>query len=578
MVISKKNANFTVQFIKSQTNKLTEMEVQQIPIGRVKPSPMNPRKTFDEGGLQELADNIMQQGLLQPITVRPLKSTGTDPFADCEYEIVCGERRYRALLIIAQGKDDYKVPCIVRNLTDDEAFDAMITENLQRLDVDPIEEAFAFSQLVKRGDTTEEIALRFGKSQRFVTDRIKLNNLIPELLMKVKDGAMAISAGMIISKLDDELQRKFIERYGNYQSNITKELAVRYCNEIFQYIGNSAWAQDDRDDFDGGCGVRCADCPFNTINVGCLFYEMKAETSTARCTSKSKFLDKKLAYMMSLIDAHADDIIKAGDPLEFGKIAIVSDIASYCRDRAEAEKFIEQVKAKGYEVFKRDDVFATYSHYDPDDERVQAKLANHEVYRCLNIQSYYQGVDVEERYYELKKNMEGVDNATIVEGVTAANLAQKYEDITRKCLQDRASVLCALFRFNKDAIRNDDLTEEEMDAIVAYMLSECDWNFRQALLDHGARLPMDAYYEYAVNHPDERNKIMREWLRVQLATFSDANAVTYSTKATTTIAAQWVPDELKKVEEEHIAKLEKKTAKVAKQLDDMGYTTEGKRK
>ena len=161
------------------------MEVQQIPIGRVKPSPMNPRKTFDEGGLQELADNIMQQGLLQPITVRPLKSTGTDPFADCEYEIVCGERRYRALLIIAQGKDDYKVPCIVRNLTDDEAFDAMITENLQRLDVDPIEEAFAFSQLVKRGDTTEEIALRFGKSQRFVTDRIKLNNLIPELLMKV---------------------------------------------------------------------------------------------------------------------------------------------------------------------------------------------------------------------------------------------------------------------------------------------------------------------------------------------------------------------------------------------------------
>ena len=98
--------------------------------------------------------------------------------------------------------------------------------------------------------------------------------------MKVKDGAMAISAGMIISKLDDELQRKFIERYGNYQSNITKELAVRYCNEIFQYIGNSAWTQDDRDDFDGGCGVRCADCPFNTINVGCLFYEMKAETST----------------------------------------------------------------------------------------------------------------------------------------------------------------------------------------------------------------------------------------------------------------------------------------------------------
>lgn len=554
------------------------MEVQQIPIGRVKPSPMNPRKTFDEGGLQELADNIKQQGLLQPITVRPLKSTGTDPFADGEYEIVCGERRYRALLIIAQGNDNYQVPCIVRVMTDDEAFDAMITENLQRIDVDPVEEAFAFSQLVKRGDTTEEIALRFGKSQRFVTDRIKLNNLIPELLLKVRDGAMAISAGMIISKLDDEQQRKFVERYGNYQSNITKELAVRYCNEIFQFIGNSAWVTDDRDDFDGGCGVKCAECSLNTLNVGCLFYEMKADESTARCTDRAKFLNKKLAYMMSLIDAHADDIIKAGEPLEYGKIAVVSDIASYCRDRAEADKFIEQVKSKGYEVFNRDDVFAGYSHYDPDDERVQAKLANHEVFRCLNIQSYYQGVDVEERYYELKKDVEGVDNATIAEGVAAVNLAQKYKGITQKCLQDRAAEIAGVFRFDAKALRNDDLTEEEMDALVAYMLRDTDWEFRRALMDESARLPMDAYFEFTTDHPDERNKIMREWLRVKLAAFEDASAIKYSTKAKTAIAEQWRPDALKAIEEEHAAKLEKKTAKVAKQLDDMGYTTEGKRK
>ena len=554
------------------------MEVQQIPIGRVKPSPMNPRKTFDEGGLQELADNIKQQGLLQPITVRPLKSTGTDPFADGEYEIVCGERRYRALSIIAQGNEDYLVPCIVRVLNDDEAFDAMITENLHRLDVDPTEEAFAFSQLVKRGDTTEEIALRFGKSQRFVTDRIKLNNLIPELLLKVKDGAMAISAGMLISKLDEEQQRKFIERYGNYQSNISKELAVRYCNEIFQFIGQSAWAKDDRDDFDGGCGVRCADCPFNTLNVGCLFYEMKADESTARCTDRDKYLDKKLAYMMSLVDAHADDIIKAGEPLEFGKIAVVSDIGSYCRDRSEAEKFIGQVKAKGYEVFNRDDVFAGYSHYDPDDERLQEKLANHELFRCLNIQSYYQGVDVEERYYALKTNMEGVDNATIVEGVTAANLAQKHQEITKKCLQDRASHIAQLFYYDAKASRNDDLTEEEMDALVAYMLRDTDWEFRRDFMHESALLPMDKYYEFAINHPDERNKIMREWLRVQLARFDDAGYIRYSTKAKSTIAAQWFPDELKAVEEEYAAKLEKKTAKVAKQLDDMGYTTEGKRK
>ena len=74
-----------------------------------------------------------------------------------------------------------------REMNDEEAFDAMITENLQRKDVDPMEEAYAFSQLVKNGKTVEEVAMRFGKSIRFVNDRIKLNNLIPELMLAVKD-------------------------------------------------------------------------------------------------------------------------------------------------------------------------------------------------------------------------------------------------------------------------------------------------------------------------------------------------------------------------------------------------------
>lgn len=78
-------------------------------------------------------------------------------------------------------------------MTDDEAFDAMITENLQRKDVDPIEEAFAFSQLIEKGRTLEDIALRFGKSTRFVFDRVKLNGLIPELKARVRDGEIPIS-------------------------------------------------------------------------------------------------------------------------------------------------------------------------------------------------------------------------------------------------------------------------------------------------------------------------------------------------------------------------------------------------
>ena len=82
------------------------MEVQAIPIGHIQPSPMNPRKTFEQEDLQELAQSIKEQGLLQPITVRPINSSDTDPFAASHYEIVCGERRYRAMCMIAD--EDYR--------------------------------------------------------------------------------------------------------------------------------------------------------------------------------------------------------------------------------------------------------------------------------------------------------------------------------------------------------------------------------------------------------------------------------------------------------------------------------------
>ena len=198
------------------------MEIRKIPLSLVSPSPMNPRKTFDEDELQELADNIEKQGLLQPITVRPIADKKqfavVDGNADFhpEYEIICGERRFRAFCklsdkwremdCVAPKGETYdrfsEISAIVREMNDEEAFDAMITENLQRKDVDPIEEAFAFGQLIQKGKTAEEIAARFGKSIRFVQDRVKLNNLIPELMLAVRDDKMSISAAMIIAKLE----------------------------------------------------------------------------------------------------------------------------------------------------------------------------------------------------------------------------------------------------------------------------------------------------------------------------------------------------------------------------------------
>ena len=203
------------------------MEEIKIPLDKVSPSPMNPRKTFCDKELQELAESIEKQGLLYPIIVRPKGCVGANNEKPNEvesssdsYELICGERRYRAYRLLKAKEDEENIQrvaahrkksdrfqtirAIVREMNDDEAFDAMITENLQRVNVDPMEEAFAFAQLIQRGKTPEEVALKFGKSIRFVQDRCKLNSLIPELTLALKEDKMSIAAAMIICKLDEE--------------------------------------------------------------------------------------------------------------------------------------------------------------------------------------------------------------------------------------------------------------------------------------------------------------------------------------------------------------------------------------
>ena len=111
-----------------------ERNITLVAVANIQPSNYNPRKRFDETGLDELAESIKQQGVLQPITVRPIANTG-------RYEIVFGERRYRATVIA--GSEE--IPAIISELSDEEAQEMAVTENLQRKDVTPTEEANAYT-------------------------------------------------------------------------------------------------------------------------------------------------------------------------------------------------------------------------------------------------------------------------------------------------------------------------------------------------------------------------------------------------------------------------------------------------
>lgn len=151
---------------------------KEVPIEQLHPSPKQPRQSFDDGPLQELADSIKENGLLQPILVRRHAERSA------EYEIVAGERRWRA----AQIAKLHSVPVVIRELTDSQALEVALVENLQRQDLSPLEEAEAYKRLIDEfHNSQDDLGRAVGKSRSHVANSLRLLGLpepVKELLRK----------------------------------------------------------------------------------------------------------------------------------------------------------------------------------------------------------------------------------------------------------------------------------------------------------------------------------------------------------------------------------------------------------
>lgn len=153
-----------------------------VPVERISPNPDQPRRQFTPDALQELANSIAEKGVIQPLIVRP---KGED-----HYEIVAGERRWRA----SQMAQLHEVPVIVREFTDTEVLEVAIIENIQRADLNPVEEAMGFRQLMDRfGHTQEKLAKALGKSRSHIANLLRLLTLPDEVREMLQRGE--ISAG-----------------------------------------------------------------------------------------------------------------------------------------------------------------------------------------------------------------------------------------------------------------------------------------------------------------------------------------------------------------------------------------------
>ena len=541
------------------------LAVKNINLSLIEPSPLNPRKTIDEEGIRELADNILQHGLLQPITVRTIEADSKDPVG--HFEIVCGERRFRAFKLNLERVPGYtkKIPCIVREMSDADALDAMITENLQRKDVDPIEEAFAFGQLNKHGKSIDEIAARFGKSKRFITERIKLDSLLPELKKMVTDDKLHIGAAMHICKLTEDEQREFLERCED-KEDISKLDAIHFTDNLFMTIDRAAWNKD----FTGSCGTTCEKCPFNNDNVGCLFYEMKPHNAT--CTSRERWDKKRYSWLLNIVEENADVLVKHGEDLETGKTVVVAEPRSYYDDsNPEYKPLIARIKEMGFEVVSKDYYFESYSSYGENDERLQEKLDNNEVYRCLVVEQAWRGTEVYIRYYTFKK--QGTEESA--DEVKAMRLVSEYKENRLKSASTLASKLRDILRdMEPTELSTEPLNKTESLVMMTLILKKCSYKFRNALNIDCTYSTDPQALNYAKAHTEQVHQICRDFLREELS----STGVEYNTDmqvCQSMILKDWAKEQTEQMSTDNALKLAKKQSKIEEKLTALGYNTDG---
>lgn len=190
--------------------------VQTLPLREIEPDPDQPRKSFDEQTLAELAASIAEHGLIQPIAVRPLPAGG--------YGIVAGERRWRACRMAGLTE----APVVVKDVSEEQAMELALVENLQREDLDPVEEASGIRELMTRGDLTQaEAAQKLGKSRSALANSLRLLTLPEPVLELLKSGFITTGHAKVILGLPTpELQAEAAQLIAGQQLNVRQAEAL----------------------------------------------------------------------------------------------------------------------------------------------------------------------------------------------------------------------------------------------------------------------------------------------------------------------------------------------------------------
>jgi ParB family chromosome partitioning protein len=274
-------------------------EYRNLPLAALTESTTNPRRIFEDDALKELAESIRSQGVLSPLLVRPLNGRS--------FEIVSGARRYRA----AQMAEAATVPVRIKNLSDAEALEAQLIENLQRRDVHPLEEANGFRALLNLEEpkySIEQIAAKTGKPPAYVAGRLKLTELVPEVVEAFYREEIGVGHALLLAKLQTGQQEQalaacFKEDWTNGEGK-AKRILLPVRNLQFWIESNillilKLASFDKRDAQLVPAAGSCVECPKRTGHNKLLFADVRQDA----CTDPTCYHAKVEAHVAKTVAA-----------------------------------------------------------------------------------------------------------------------------------------------------------------------------------------------------------------------------------------------------------------------------------
>lgn len=389
-------------------------QVHLLDLNRIVNSPYNPRKELRETSLQELAESIRQSGVLQPICVRPREE---------DFEIVYGERRYWAATLAGLTH----IPALIRELSDAEAQDAAITENLQREDVSPREEATAYKLALESGrHSIESLVGKFGKSEAYIRSRLKLNELLDTLAELLDREEISVGVAVEIAKYPLDIQRQvyfehFVEGCRIPWKNarikeVAKRLYERYMTKLESYnfdkeechtcVHNTANQVLFKDECDGGCaGCQMRECMTRKNNEYLLQQALKLLKEDARTVlatagdTPEEVLDaleaegyhvEELKYYFNYYDMAPQypeepqaENFSSEEIFALARQTYDAELAEFVEKTQKLEFDISEGRVRKYAVIRSLDVAIRYETLPEEEQEVPAERPEGDSYRVL---------------------------------------------------------------------------------------------------------------------------------------------------------------------------------------------------